>query len=120
MKIAFPSTGEDLKSNVNDNFARAEKFIIVDSETSEFIAIENVAASAQGGAGPKAAQQLIDNDVDILVAPRCGQNAFDLLKVGEVKLYKSVGEDIETTLKLFNENKLSELTDIHSGFHKHG
>lgn len=120
MKIAFPTRGENLTAVINDNFARSDKFLIIDSETKEFEVFNNAAAASQGGAGPKAAQILIDKGVEVLIAPRCGQKAYDLLSAGEIKVYKASGISIEEGFNLYTENKLSELNEVHSGFHNHG
>ena len=42
------------------------------------------------------------------------------IKLGNVKLYESVGLSIEENIQAFLDGKLSVVTDIHPGFHGHG
>ena len=51
--------------------------------------IENSAANSEGGAGIKAAQNVVDSKAEILITPRCGQNAADVLQAADIKIYKT-------------------------------
>lgn len=52
--------------------------------------MENPATDAQGGAGIQAAQFLVDNEVNVLITVRCGQNVADMFNTAGIKIYKSV------------------------------
>ena len=93
---------------------------IYDTETKEGTLIENEAMNAPGGAGIKAAQTVIDAKAEIVLVPRCGENAAKALEAGGVKLYESVGLSVEENIQAFLDGKLAVLTDIHPGFHGHG
>ena len=77
----------------------------------------NPAASAEGGAGLKAAQFLIDNGVEALITPRCGINSAEVLKEAGISIYKCQGEDAEENSAFFQEGKLSLMEKFHGGFH---
>ncbi len=47
MKIAISSTGPDLVDLVDPRFSRCSFYVFVDTETSEFQAVENTGARAQ-------------------------------------------------------------------------
>lgn len=120
MKIAIPVNDKEIKAEVSSSFGRATYFLIYDVEAKESIFVNNEAVSSPGGAGIIAAQTVVDSKVDVLIAPRCGQNAADVLNAGKIKLYKNIDGTVEDNIKAFTEEKLNLLEDIHAGFHKHG
>ena len=120
MKIAIPVEDKSLESNVCISFGRTPYFLIYDTDTQESSFLDNSAAASQGGAGIKAAQAIVDAGAMILITPRCGENAADVLSAAEIKIYKSVSNSIQNTISAFVEGKLNLLQDIHAGFHNHG
>ncbi|MDD7388080.1 MAG: NifB/NifX family molybdenum-iron cluster-binding protein [Lachnospiraceae bacterium] len=117
MKIAIPL--DENKQDVCIVLSRAPYFLFhEDNEDTitENIA-ENPAAQAQGGAGIQAAQFLVDNGVNVLITVRCGQNAADVFKAADMKIYQSANKAAADDLTAWKEGKLSELTKFHGGFH---
>ena len=51
------------------------------------------------------------------ITVRCGENAGNVFKAAEIKVYKSQVEDARENVKLLKEEKLSELTKFHAVFH---
>lgn len=120
MKIAIPVVEKSMKKNVFQSFGRTPYFLIYDSETKESYFLDNSAAASQGGAGIKAAQTIVDNHVDALLTPRCGENAAEVMNAAQIKIYKTINESISDNIAALNDGKLSLLEDIHAGFHNHG
>ncbi|KGP76276.1 dinitrogenase iron-molybdenum cofactor biosynthesis protein [Desulfosporosinus sp. Tol-M] len=120
MKIAIPVDDKSMETNVCMSFGRTPYFLIYDTETRENIFLDNSAAASQGGAGIKAAQTVVDNQVRALLTPRCGENAAEVIKAADIKIYKTVNDSIQDNIDAFNEGKLSLLEDIHAGFHGRG
>jgi len=120
MKIAIPVDDNNLETTVCMSFGRAPYFLIYDTETKESVFMVNEAANSQGGAGIKAAQTIVDAEVSALLVPRCGQNAADVIKAGDVEIYKTIGESIKENIDAFVGGKLSPLDKIHAGFHGRG
>lgn len=120
MKIAIPSGTNNIEADVYASFGRAPFYWIYNTETAESEFLTNVAASSPGGAGIKAAQFLVDAYVDILITPRCGQNAADVVKVANISIYKSIDGSLSDNLKAWEEGRLELLDHIHPGFHGHG
>ncbi len=120
MKIAIPVNNKSLESGVCQSFGRAPYFLIYDLDSKESDFLKNSAAISQGGAGVKAAQLIVDGKASALLTPRCGDNAADILKIANVKLYKTINGSISDNIKAFSEDKLSFLKDIHAGLHNHG
>lgn len=120
MKIGIPVYDNKNDTTVCISFGRTPYFLIFDTETNERKYIDNTAANSQGGAGIKAAQILVDEKVEAVLTPRCGENAAQVLKPAGIKLYKTVNTLLEKTLEDFKEGRLNLLEEIHSGFHHHG
>lgn len=120
MKIAIPIDDKSLKSNVCISFGRTPYFLIYDTDTNESVFLDNSAAASTGGAGIKAAQAIVDSKADALLTPRCGQNAADVLKFADIKIYKTTYASVKDNIDAFIDGKLSLLDEIHAGFHGHG
>ena len=120
MKIAIPVNEKKLELNVYESFGRSPYFLIYDTETKESVYIDNIGASSTGGAGIKAAQVIVDNNVDALLTVRLGQNAADVLNSTDIKIYKTIDGSIQDNINAFVDNKLSLSDEVHSGFHRHG
>ncbi len=120
MKIAIPVDEKSIESSVCISFGRTPYFLIYDMESKKSIFLDNSAAASQGGAGIKAAQTIVDNNVGALLTPRCGENAAAVIKAANVKIYKTINDSIIDNINALNEGKLALLDDIHAGFHNHG
>ncbi|HHT25299.1 MAG TPA: dinitrogenase iron-molybdenum cofactor biosynthesis protein [Clostridiaceae bacterium] len=117
MKIAIPADGKNMESNVCVSFGRAPYFLIYDVETKKSIFINNSAAASTGGAGIKAAQIIVDSKANVLITPRLGENAADVIKSADIKIYKTIAGSVKDNIDAFTANKLSLLNEIHAGFH---
>jgi predicted Fe-Mo cluster-binding NifX family protein len=106
MKIAVTSTGERLDSQVDPRFGRAPFFLIGDTETMEFVAIENQNA-AGGAAGIGAAKLVVDKGVEAVLTGNCGPNAESTLSASSVKLYTGVTGTVAQAVELLKSGKLT-------------
>ena len=121
MKIAIPVDEASMESNVCVSFGRAPYFLIFDTETQNSNFVDNqVAASSSGGAGIKAAQLVVDQGVEALLTPRCGENASDVFDIAKIKRFKTINSSIQDNLNAFHQNQLQELIEIHKGHHHGG
>lgn len=120
MKIAIPADEKLMEGGVCPSFGRTPYFLIYDTNTKDELFLDNSAAASQGGAGIKAAQSLIDNKVETLITPRCGENAAEVIKAANIKIYKSIGGSLSDNIEAFHDGKLQLLNEIHAGFHNHG
>jgi predicted Fe-Mo cluster-binding NifX family protein len=110
MKIAITSTGKTLDSQVDPRFGRASRFIIIDTETTDFSVIENESVAAAGGAGIGSAKTVIDSGADAVLTGNCGPNAVRTLNAAGVKLYTGVTGTISDAIELFKTGKLTQAT----------
>lgn len=120
MKIAIPVENKSMETTVCQSFGRTPYFLIYNTELKDGLFIENDAATSQGGAGVKAAQIVVDSDVNALLTPRCGENAAEVIMAAGIKIYKTVNDSIMDNIDAFDKGNLSVLADIHAGFHNHG
>ena len=82
--------------------------------------LENSAATSRGGAGIKAAQTVVDTKAEALLTPRCGENAAQVIKAANIKIYKTINDSIQENIDAFNAGKLEVLNEIQEGFHGKG
>ncbi len=120
MKIAIPVDEKSMGTNVCVSFGRTPYFLIYDTESKESSFINNSAASSSGGAGIKAAQTVVDSRADVLLTPRCGENAAAVIKAAGIKIYKTTGVFVNDNIDAFAVGKLPVLEEIHAGLHDHG
>ncbi len=113
MKILLPL--DDNKQDVCITFGRSPYFLLY--EDGKETVLENPASEAEGGAGPKAAQFVVDQQADILITFRCGQNAAEVLKATNIKIYKAEGKTYQENINALQKNELSKLTHFHAGYH---
>jgi len=101
MKIAVSAKGRELSSPVDPRFGRAAYILIVDSETMDFVALDNSTnVNAFKGAGIQAATMISENGAEVLLTGYCGPNAFRTLDAAGVK----VGSDTAGTVVEAVEN----------------
>lgn len=120
MKIAIPVEENNIETAVCPSFGRTPYFLIYDTQTKMYEFMDNSAAASLGGAGIKAAQAIVDANVEALLTPRCGENAAEVLQKENVRIYKIKGDSVRENIDLFQADKLPPLLDIHPGFHNHG
>ncbi len=120
MRIAIPADKNNLDSDVCASFGRAPYFLIYDTENKESVFIENTSAASTGGAGIKAAQTIVDNKINALLTPRCGENAANVIKAADIKIYKTREGALKENISAFIEGELFSLDEIHAGFHGKG
>jgi len=117
MKIAVPVDERNIETKVCQSFGRTPYFLVYDTDNRESEFIENSGGASPGGAGIKAAQTLVDSNATILLTPRLGENAADVLKASEIKIYKTITDSAKDNIDAFLAGKLPFLNEIHAGFH---
>ncbi|MDD4842903.1 MAG: NifB/NifX family molybdenum-iron cluster-binding protein [Anaerotignum sp.] len=117
MKIAIPMNEMRVDAEVCVSFGRAPYFLFYDTESKETEFIINPAAAAQGGAGIKAAQAIVDEAAKALITVRCGENAAEVFSAAEIKVYKTTKVTAKENISEFEKGQLAEITNFHPGFH---
>ncbi len=110
MKVAITSQGKDLNSEIDGRFARARWFILADTETGAFEAVDNSEnMNALHGAGPQAAQKLASLGAEALITGHCGPNAFRALQAGGIKVITGASGTVGDALEKFKSGELKTL-----------
>ena len=117
MKLAIPVDENRMETTVCVSFGRTPYFMIYETETNTAEFLENPAAQAEGGAGLKAAQAVVDSGAEVLLTVRCGENAAEVLKAAEIRIYKTEGAPVQGNLDAFRKGALQELQSFHAGYH---
>jgi len=118
MKIAVSSTGKDLTSNVDPRFGRAETFIIVDLQSMDFKAIENVQQRhLPQGAGIQAAQAVAAEKVDAVITGNCGPKAFRLLQAAGIQVVTGAKGRIDEVIRQYRQGEFESAEKANVGGH---
>ena len=120
MKLVVTSSGkEGLEGEVDSRFGRAPYFVFVDTTSMEFTVRENKAVVDSSGAGVAAAQTVLDEGVEGVIAGNFGPKAFDSLKAGQIKLYSISKVTVKEAVNKMQQDELEELSEhtrqAHSG-----
>jgi predicted Fe-Mo cluster-binding NifX family protein len=118
MKVAIPSSGQDLTSPFELRFGRAKWFIVIDADSGRWKACSNETnLQAAQGAGIQAAQNLADLNVHAVVAANVGPKAFKTLKAAGIEIYLGKAQTVEEALRLYHEGGLEEAKDANVESH---
>jgi predicted Fe-Mo cluster-binding NifX family protein len=98
MKIAISATGPTLDADVDPRFGRCHYFIIADTETGSFEAMDNSSAMAAGGAGISAAQTIASKSVVAVLTGNCGPNAHHVFTAAGIKVITGVSGTIKDVI----------------------
>ncbi len=107
MIIALPCVNKEENAFVSENLGRTNYFYIYDTnlKSGEFFA--NDRKDQTHGAGIKTAEFLLQNKVEVLITPRVGEKALDVLR-GNLKIFLSENKSIEENIELYLKNELKE------------
>jgi predicted Fe-Mo cluster-binding NifX family protein len=109
MKIAVTCIGKTKDSKIDTRFGRCSDISIF-SEDGELIeSIPNPGAQARRGAGVRAAQKLVDEEVKILITGNIGPNALNLLQQSNIKVFIApAGIKAKEAFEKYQDGELNE------------
>lgn len=107
MKIAVTSTGPSLDDNVEARFGRCPYFLIVDTDTMQYEAIENPNIALGGGAGIQSAQLMSEREVTAVLTGNCGPNAFAVFGQAGIQVIVGVSGPVRNAVEQFKTGALS-------------
>ena len=96
MKTVITSKGNQEQSTFDLRFGRGAYFCLFDSETKQVEFYENEFVQAQGGAGTKAAEKMIELGAQKIISGDFGPKAKDLLE--KFKIQMVIFENDEITI----------------------
>ena len=107
MKVAVTSQGTDLEAGVDPRFGRCRYFVLVDTETGDFRAVDNAQnLNAPSGAGIQAAQNVVNLGAEAVLTGHCGPKAFGALSAAGVKVYVGVEGTVREAVKALQAGEL--------------
>lgn len=87
MRVGVSASGGDLTARVDDRFGRCPWFLVVDTDSLEFDALENSHVEEEMGAGMAAAKDLIDKHIDAVISGQMGPRAYEVLKALNIDIF---------------------------------
>ncbi|MBA3022138.1 NifB/NifX family molybdenum-iron cluster-binding protein [Propionicimonas sp.] len=115
--VVLPVDGSGPASKVSDSFGRAEAFWIYDTESDGHTEQPNRGLASPGGAGIKAAQQVVDAGAAVLLAPQLGENAAKILRSAGIALFHSRPGEPAANIAAHLAGELVPLNQTHPGQH---
>lgn len=119
MKIAITSRGDNLEAEMDQRFGRCQYFVLLDSETMEYMAMENKAAMERGGAGPQAAKAVLDMGAEVLITGNLGPNAYMALEASGIDGFIGASGTVKEAFQQYKAGELQKANspnvDSHSG-----
>lgn len=115
--IVLPVANTNSARKVSDSFGRADAFWIYDTELGEHTEQPNQGLAAPGGAGIKAAQQVVDAGASVLLTPQLGENAAKILRSAGVALFHSQPGNASATIEAYLAGELTPLNHTRPGQH---
>jgi predicted Fe-Mo cluster-binding NifX family protein len=107
MKLAVTAAGPDLDAPVDPRFGRAKYFLVVDTDSSEVIVIDNeVNLAATQGAGIQAGKRIVELGVEALLSGHVGPKAYTTLRAGGVEIYSGVAGSVAEAVERFKRGEL--------------
>jgi predicted Fe-Mo cluster-binding NifX family protein len=111
MKIIITASGDTLKSEVNQSFGRAKKFILYDTEDSSFLVLDNRKnLDSPQGVGIQAGQNVVNTGARAVITGNCGPKAFRVLREAGVKIFTGAKGKVSEAIAAYQEGKLNEAT----------
>jgi len=117
MKTAITATGPTLDANIDPRFGRCAYFLIVDTDTMEFEAIENSNAALGGGAGVQSGQLIAAKDVKFGLTGNCGPNAHEALSAAGIGVIPGCSGVVRDAVEQFKAGQLSTASEPNVASH---
>ena len=110
MMIAITAQGKELSSEIDLRFGRAKWLIVVDTETGNLEAYNNVVnLNAAQGAGIQTGRNVAHLGVDAVITGNVGPNAFKTLNTAGVKMLLAEKQSVQDAIDSFKAGKLKEV-----------
>lgn len=115
MKICVTSQGKTLDDQVDPRFGRCRFFIVVDTDTLNFEAIENQSVQFSGGAGIQSGQLMASKGVKAVLTGNIGPNAFQTLTAGGIKIYTGLSGKVRDAVGKYKGGTLKPVENPNVG-----
>ena len=106
MKVCVTSEGNNLDSKVDARFGRCQCFIIVDTDTLAFEAIQNPNIESMGGAGVQSGQFVAATKVKAVLTGNVGPNAFQTLQSAGIDVITGISGTVKEAVEKYKNGGL--------------
>jgi predicted Fe-Mo cluster-binding NifX family protein len=104
MKLCITAAGNSLEARTEPSFGRAPWFLLVDTETLAFEAVQNSGVNATQGAGIAAAQTIRNGGAQGVLTGRVGPKALAALQAAGIPIYEGLADcSVRQALVQFNQ-----------------
>ena len=117
MKICVTSDGNNLNSQVDPRFGRCKFFIVVDTDTRVFDAIENPNIESMGGAGIQSAQLVASQRAKAVLTGNVGPNAFQTLQAAGIEVFTGASGTVSEAIAKYKKGELKAVSGSSVGSH---
>ena len=107
MIIAVTAAGGSLNAQVDPRFGRCPCFLVIDTESMDFEAIENPNMALGGGAGTQSGQLMAEKEVEFVLTGNCGPNAHQALSAAGIKIIVGCSGVVREVVERFKAGGLS-------------
>jgi predicted Fe-Mo cluster-binding NifX family protein/ferredoxin len=107
MKVAVTSTGPTLDDSVEARFGRCPYFLIVDTDSLHFEAVENPNLALGGGAGIQSAQMMAERGISHVLTGNCGPNAFRVFGQAGVEVIVGITGSVREAVERFRAGEFA-------------
>jgi len=107
MKVVVTAQGSNLDSPVDPRFGRARYFLLIDTDTGQFTAHDNVQnLNAPQGGGIQAAQTVAQVGAEAVLTGNVGPQAFATLQAGQVAIHAGATGTVRQALEEWRSGRL--------------
>jgi len=117
MRIAITASGSTLDADLDPRFGRCAYFLIVDTETLAFEAVENPNVALGGGAGIQSAQLMAGKDVKFVLTGNCGPNAHETLSAAGIAVILGCSGTARDVVERFKAGQFDIATEANVADH---
>jgi predicted Fe-Mo cluster-binding NifX family protein len=111
MKICVTSQGDDLGAQVDPRFGRCPYFIIVETETSGFEAVQNPNVTGTGGVGVQSGQFMAEKQVKAVLTGNVGPNALRTLQAAGIDIITGISGTVKEAVEKYKSGGLKPTQD---------
>lgn len=119
MKIIVAASDADINAQVDPRFGRAKAFILYDTDTAEWAALDNSQnVNVAQGAGIQAATTVVNSGAEAILTGNCGPRAFATLSAASIKVYTGVTGTVAEAIEKLKSGELepTETANVNAHF----
>ena len=106
-----------LNDSAEARFGRCAYFLIIDTDTMQFEAMENPNLALGGGAGIQSAQLMSEKGVKTVLTGNCGPNAFNVFGQAGIQVIVGVSGSVRHAVEQFKAGALSSASSPNVASH---